>query len=98
MVKSGPVLKMEKRRRMKRRDEDGYAVSKGLFSKANAEYYEGIHAYNKGYLTSGNEKLLYFARAATAFTRFQTHAKQVYNALVPPATMPEDLGPKPYKK
>ncbi len=59
-------------------------------------YYEGIHAYHRGVLTDGNEALLYFAQAATAFTRSQAHARQLYHSLVPPATKPDDLGLKPY--
>jgi hypothetical protein len=76
--------------------DTGYAALNELYSKANAEYYEGVNAYNKGSLTNGNKSLLLFAQAATAFTRSQAHAKQVSNALVPPATRPEDLGLKPY--
>jgi hypothetical protein len=74
----------------------GYASLKEIYSKANAEYFEGINIYNKGLLASGNQAILYFAQAATAFTRSQAHAKQVYNAIVPPATSPNDLGLKPW--
>jgi hypothetical protein len=76
--------------------DTGYAALDELYSKANAEYYDGINAYNKGALSSGNEALLYLAQAATAFTRSQAHAKQVYNALVPPATSPNELGLQPW--
>ena len=72
--------------------DTGYTALNELYSMANAEYYEGINIYNKGSLASGNEALRYFAQAATAFTRSQAHAKQAYNALVPPATNPDDLG------
>jgi len=72
--------------------DTGYTALNQLFSLANTEYYEGINAYNKGALTSGNTALLCFAQAATAFTRSQAHARQAYNALVPPATSPDDLG------
>lgn len=73
-----------------------YAVLNALYSRANAEYYEGLAARNKGALATGNEALRYFAHAATAFTRSQAHSKKAYNALVPPATRPEDLDLKPY--
>lgn len=76
--------------------DTGYAALTEIYSQANAEYFEGLNAYNKGFLASGNEAPFYFGKAATAFTRAQAHAKQVYNALVPPATRPEDLGLKPY--
>ena len=76
--------------------DTGYTALNEIYSQANVEYYEGIHADHKGLLTNGNEALCYFAQAATAFTRSQAHAKQVYNTLVPPATRPEDLGLKPY--
>jgi len=67
-----------------------------LFSQAVAEYYEGVNANNKGVLAEGVEALYYLARAARAFARSEAHAKQVYNALVPPPTSPEDLGLEPY--
>ncbi len=71
--------------------DTGYAGLKELFSLANTEYYQGYMAYNKGLLTGGNEALLYFSEAATAFTRSQAHAKEVLHALVPPPTCPTDL-------
>jgi len=77
--------------------DTGYAALNDLYSIANAEYYEGINWTTKASLASRNEVLLYFGKAATAFTRSQAHAKQVYHALVPPATYPEDLDLKPYR-
>lgn len=76
--------------------DTGYAALIDLYSLANAEYYRGCHVLNKGLLASGNEALSYFAKAATAFTRSQAHAMQVYEALVPPPTSPSDLGLKPF--
>ncbi|MFB3883798.1 MAG: C45 family autoproteolytic acyltransferase/hydrolase [Thermodesulfobacteriota bacterium] len=76
--------------------DPGYDFLNGLSSLATAEYYEGVHAYQRGVLSEGNEALLRFAQAATAFTRSQAHARQLYHSLVPPATKPEDLGLKPY--
>ena len=73
-----------------------YAALSEIYSEANAEYYEGLVAYDKGMLASGNQALSYFAQAATAFTRCQAHALQVYEALVPPATSPSDLGLRPF--
>jgi len=74
----------------------GYAALDELYSLANTEYYEGVNWKTKATLAKGDEALFYFARAATAFTRSQAHAKQVHNALVPPAACPEDLGLQPY--
>jgi len=69
----------------------GYADLKELYSLSNKEYYHGSSCLNKAILTSGRESLLQFSEATTAFTRSQSHAKQVYEALVPPATSPIDL-------
>jgi hypothetical protein len=43
------------------------------------------------------EGVYYWSRATRAFTRCQLLAKKVYDALVPPATKPSDLGLKPWK-
>ena len=69
-----------------------------VYSTANAEYYEGVNWANKAALAEGDEALSYYSKAATAFTRAQAHALQLYNALVPPADNPKDLGLKPYKE
>ena len=76
--------------------DTGYAALNDLYSLANSEYYQGNIAYNKALLTGGNESLAYFARAATAYTRSQAHAVQVYEALAPAPTSPTDLGLKPF--
>ena len=76
--------------------DPGYAVLNDLYSLANAEYYSGCSAFNKGLVTEGNEALSYFSDAATEFARAQAHAMEVYDALVPPATSPSDLGLKPF--
>jgi len=79
-----------------RRNNGGYAALNEMYSLANAEYYQGKVDFNKGLLTSGNEALAYLAKAATAFTRSQAHALQVYEALVPAPTCPSDLGLRPF--
>ena len=76
--------------------DTGYAALDELYSLANSEYYQGKVFLNKGLLASGNETLLYLAKAATSFTRSQAHAQQVYEALVPAPTSPSDLGLKPF--
>lgn len=82
---------------MQKYNDPGYRFLDGLNSLATTEYYEGVQAYNRAVLTDGNEALLYFARAATGFTRSQAHAGQLYDLLVPPATKPDDLGLKSYR-
>jgi hypothetical protein len=72
--------------------DPGYAPLSEIYSQAVEERFEGIVAQNKGLLAKGNKALYCFSRAATAFTRSQAHALQVYNAIVPPATHPRDLG------
>jgi hypothetical protein len=78
--------------------DPGYVALNELFSKAKAEYYEGLNWNYKANLADGNDALALYAKAATAFTRSQAHAIQVYHALVPPASRPEDLGLEPYKE
>ncbi len=77
-----------------RHSENGFVALNEIYSQAVAEYYEGIANDNKCWVASGNEAPFYFAQAATAFARSQAHALQVYNALVPPAIKPTDLGLK----
>ncbi len=74
----------------------GYAALEDLYSLANAEYYRGNVALDQALLSSGNDALRSFAEAATQYTRSQAHAKQVYEALVPPPTSPPDLGLRPF--
>ena len=76
--------------------DTGYAALDDLYSEANAEYYEGNITFDRALLSSGNEALREFAKAATAYTRSQAHARQVYEALVPPPTSPTDLGLRPF--
>ncbi len=73
-----------------------YAYLKEIFSNANKEYYRGNQAFDKALLANGNEALLLFAKAATEYTRCQAHAMEVYEAILPPATSPTDLGLKPF--
>ncbi|MFC1782881.1 C45 family autoproteolytic acyltransferase/hydrolase [Planctomycetota bacterium] len=77
-------------------DDTGYAALNEIYSQANIEYYQGGSVLNKAILADGNEAIKYFAEAATAFTQSQAHAMQVFEALVPPATSPSDLGLKPF--
>jgi hypothetical protein len=76
--------------------DTGYAALDELYSLANAEYYQGKISFNKALLASGNEYFYHLAKAATAFTKSQAHAQQVYEALVPAPTSPSNLGLKPF--
>lgn len=76
--------------------DSAYPVLAAIQSQATAEYYDGVQAYNRGCLSEGNERLLEFARAATALTRCQAHARQVTEALVDPPTKPTDLSLQQY--
>jgi hypothetical protein len=76
--------------------DTGFPALQEIYGRANAEYFEGRSAFRKGKLASANQALAYFAEAATAFSRCQAHARQVYEALVPPATSPTDLGLRPF--
>jgi hypothetical protein len=76
--------------------DNGYYNLNLVYSKANREYYRGKIAFNKALLIKGDDKLVHLAKAATAYTRSQALARQVYEALVPPPTSPLDLGLKPF--
>jgi hypothetical protein len=76
--------------------DTGYSALEEIYSLANTEYYEGNMARDEALLSSGAEALRHFHRAATAYTRSQAHAMQVYEALVPQPTSPTDLGLRPF--
>ncbi len=72
--------------------DTGFAALEELYSLANAEYYRANIAFDRALLSSGNEALKLFGKAATQYTRAQAHAMQVYEAMVPQPTSPSDLG------
>ncbi len=72
--------------------DTGYAALEDLYSLANAEYYRGNFATDQALLSSGNESLKLFGKAATQYTRAQAHAMQVFEALVPQPTSPSAMG------
>lgn len=74
----------------------GYNDLKDLYSLSTKEYYRGCSYLPKAILNEGRESLLFFSEAVTSFTRSQSHAQQVYEALIPPATSPIDLKLKPF--
>jgi hypothetical protein len=76
--------------------DTGYEGLSALYSKAVAEYYEGYNAMNKAATLSAPESLLWYGRGTTLFANAQCHAQQVYEALEPPATTPEELGLQPW--
>jgi hypothetical protein len=76
--------------------DTGFTGLNDLYSQAVAELHQGAEAYNKSCLAGGNEALALLAQAATKYTRAQAHARQVYEALLPPPTSPSDLGLKPF--
>lgn len=74
----------------------GYGYLKDLYSLSNKEYYQGCNFLNSAIITKGRESLQYFSEAVTSFTRSQSHAQEVFEALVPPATTPIDLKLNPF--
>jgi hypothetical protein len=78
---------------------NGYAALDALFNNALTEWFTGEFHFSPvvSRVTAGNESVYKCARSLRAFTRCQALSKQVYEALLPPATCPEDLGLKPYK-
>ena len=83
-----------------------YAPLSALLSQARQEYYKGCAAADTAEAIAvgareapKEQNRVLNGRAATHFARCQAKARQVCNALVPPATEPEDLGlvrPWPY--
>jgi hypothetical protein len=74
----------------------GYAYLKDLYALANTEYYQGNNFFNRGILSRGSDANFNLARAATAYTRAQAHARQLHEALNPPPTSPSGLGLRPF--
>ena len=74
----------------------GYADLKDLYSLSTKEYYRGCSYLHRAILNEGRVSLLFFSEAVTSFTRSQSHAQQVYEALIPPATSPIDLKLEPF--
>ncbi len=74
----------------------GYGELKRMYNIANTENYQGDNLLNRARLSQGNEAVVLFSRAITAYTRAQAHALEIHEALVPPATNPQDLGLKPF--
>jgi hypothetical protein len=73
-----------------------YAPLKAIFDKASSEWYVARHYQDLAGKSSGNDAVCDYGKALRYFTRCQAHAQQVYEALVPPAQTPSDLGLKKY--
>jgi hypothetical protein len=73
-----------------------YAPLDEIYNKAASEWFKGGYYQNLARKTTGNDSVYNLSKATRAFTRCQALARQVYNALVPPATSPEDLGLRPW--
>lgn len=69
-----------------------YAPLNEIFNRAAAEWRKGFEYQNLAGVTTGSEDINYYSKALRGFTSSQAFAKQVYNALVPPAARPENLG------
>jgi hypothetical protein len=76
--------------------EPGFAGLKALYGQAAAECLEARIMFNRARLAEGNKALALHARAASLYARAQAHAREVFEALVPPPTSPSDLGLKPF--
>ena len=74
----------------------GYAGLKELYGKAVAEMFEGRNEFNRAVLAEGNRALGLYGRAASLYARAQAHAREVFEALEPAPTNPNDLGLRPF--
>jgi len=61
-----------------------YAPLKAIFAQAKAEYFAGCQIEAQAGLATGNEALILYGQATTAYASTQAHALQVYNALMLP--------------
>jgi len=77
--------------------DPAYAPLDGIFNQAAIEWQKGEYYQRYAINTEGNESTNYWGKVTRAFTRCQALARHVYNALVPPAAKPEDLGLKPWE-
>jgi hypothetical protein len=73
-----------------------YAPLDDIYNKAVIEWYKGSFYQSRAMKTTGHEYIYELSKATRAFTRCQAFAGQVSNALVPPATSPEELGLRPW--
>jgi hypothetical protein len=69
-----------------------YASLDEIYNKAATEWFKGGYYQSLALKATGNEYIYNLSKATRAFTLCQAFARQVYNALVPPPTSPEDLG------
>lgn len=77
----------------------GYGDLKELYGLAVAEMFEGRNAFNRAELeveASKNRTLALYGRAASLYARAQAHAREVFEALEPAPTSPDDLGLRPF--
>jgi hypothetical protein len=76
--------------------DPGYEGLKELYGRAVSEMFEARGSFNKAILAEGNRAIALHARAASLFARAQAHAREVFEALVPPPTDPSALGLRPF--
>jgi hypothetical protein len=85
-------------------ENPAYAPLDEIFNQAVLEWTKGDFwrgpdgtGYSLRKKPPEEEGIYYWAKATRAFVRCQLLARKVYNALVPPATKPSELGLKPWK-
>ena len=76
--------------------DTGYTGLSALYGKAVEESQLARNRLHQARLAAGGRALALYARSASLATRCQAHARQVFEALVPPPTSPSDLGLKPF--
>lgn len=77
-------------------EDSAYTALDKVLSHASVDYRKGRYYEALAERSKGNESVYNWSKAVRAFTKSQIRARQVYNALVPPADKPEDMGLKPF--
>jgi len=70
----------------------GYAALEAIFNEASLAWTNGRWHTLKAEKAAGNEAIALWGKALRAFAECEAKANHVYEGLVPPPNMPEDLG------
>ena len=76
--------------------DNGFEYLDKKLNEAVTEWQKGWFYRDEAKSLTGNESVIKWAKAIRCFTRCQSYARQVSDALIPPAKRPEDLRLRPW--